>query len=182
VLLLIAAVQHLEGCLGNLPDRLRLLLELATGVNANRPLRSAELAHYLHVRVGRIPRLERQALRRLRLTARTQACGGAAQPLSALPAPSIFGPTVGDDASPAGGVGADRYAKRPSREPVKQDAPHGDSLLGVNIAPVPGSAMLIALLVFAGLLLIGIVFADSLGLGPRHEQWRSRWMHRLPWS
>jgi hypothetical protein len=181
VLLLIATVQRLKACLGNLPDRLRLVLELATGINAPRALSSAELAHYLHVRVGRIPRLEKQALGRLRVTARTQTCGGATQTLPGLLAPSMFGPAVGNDGSAASGVEAVRYSKSP-REPVKQASPRGNLLLGIDIAYPASGATLIVLLVLAGLLSIGLLFADQLGIGPRHQEWRSRWMRRPPWT
>jgi hypothetical protein len=177
---LVVTVQRLRGCLGNLPDRLRLVLELATGVDARRALSSAELAHYLHLRIGRIPPLEKQALGRLHATAGTQTCGGAKQTQPGLLAPSIFGPAVGNDASAASGVEAIRYSESP-REPVKWASPHGNRVLGINIAPVASGAMVIVLLVLAGLFLLGLLFADQLGIGPRHQQWRSRWMRRPPW-
>jgi hypothetical protein len=181
-----ATVQRLEGCLGNLPDQLRLALELSTGVDAPRALSPAAVAEYLHIRVGEISRLEKQALRRLRLTARTHTCGGATRTLSGLLVPSIFGPGVGKDGSAAGGVEALRYAKALSRERsgprVKQASPGGNHFPGINIPPVADDAVLVIVILLAGSLLIGLVFADGLGLGPRHRQWRSRWMRRPPWT
>jgi hypothetical protein len=180
---LIAAVRRLEGCLGNLPDRLRLVLELSTGIDATRVLSPAAIAAFLHIRVGQIPRLERQALQRLRRAARTDACVGARHMPSGLPVLSGFGPPLGNGVA-TGGVEGVRYAKSPSRAPrglgEKRSSPGIDTLLGINAPPAASEAWLVILVVLPGVLLVAFLFADQLGLGPRHWRWRLPWTRRPP--
>jgi hypothetical protein len=173
LLRLIAAVRRLGGCLGNLPDQLRVVLELATGVNAPRALSSAQVANYLHIRVGQVYPLEKRALRQLRLAARTHACNGTQRTTPGLLVLSGFGPALGGGTA-TGGVEATRYTKGPSRHPAGSPLawayPSFDSLLGIDSPPVAGDTWLIILLVLGGGLLIGILFAD--------QERRSRWLHR----
>jgi len=180
---LIAAVRRLEGCLGTLPDRLRLLLELSTGIDTKRALSPASVAALLHVRVGQIPRLERQALLGLRRAARADACGGGARTRSGLPALIGFGAPFGSSVA-SGGVEGVRYAKSPSRAPRglggKQSSPSSDTLLGINAPPAASEAWLVILVVLPGLLLLAFLFADQLGFGPRHWKWWPPWMRRPP--
>ena len=182
-LLLIAAVRRLEGCLGTLPDRLRLVLELSTGVDATSALSPASVAALLHIRVGQIPRLEKQALQRLRRAARAGACGGGRRTPSGLPVLSDFGPPLGNSVA-TGGVEGVRYAKSPSPAPrglgEKQSSPSIDTLLGINAPPAASEAWLVILVVLPGLLLVAFLFADKLGFGPRHWTWRPPWTRRPP--
>jgi DNA-binding CsgD family transcriptional regulator len=175
VLSLIATVRRLHACLGNLPGQLRVVLELATGVNAPRALSSAEIAHYLHIRVGQVSRLEKRALRQLRRTARTHACSGARRATPGLLVFSGFGGVLGYGVA-TGGVEAARYSKAPSSNPrglpSNGAAPSVDSLLGINAPPAVDDGWLIILLVLGGVLSIGFLFAD--------KERRSRWLRRPP--
>jgi hypothetical protein len=180
---LTAAVRRLEGCLGTLPDRLRVLLELSTGIDTTRALSPASVAVLLHVRVGQIPRLERQALLGLRRAARAHACGGGRRTPSGLPVLSGFGPPFGSSLA-TGGVEGVHYAKSPSPAPrglgEKQASPGNETLLGINAPPAASEAWLVILVVLPGLLLVGFLFADRLGFGPRHWKWWPPWTRRPP--
>lgn len=180
---LIAALRRLEGCLGTLPDRLRLVLELSTGIDTTRALSPASVAALLHIRVGQIPRLERQALQRLRRAARADACGGRRRTPSGLPVLSGFGAPLGSGVA-IGGVEGIHYAKSPSRAPrglgEKQSSPGNDTLLGINAPPAASEAWLVILVVLPGLLLVAFLFADQLGFGPRHWKWWPPWTRRPP--
>jgi DNA-binding CsgD family transcriptional regulator len=174
VLSLIAAVRRLQACLSNLPDPLRVVLELATGVNAPRTLSSTEIAHYLRIRVGQVSSLERRALRQLRLTAREHVCNRAQQTTSGVSVLSGFGPVLGDGIA-TGGVEAARYANGPSTSADSSStgaSPNVDTLLGIDGPPSAGDTWLIILSALAGSLLIGFLFAD--------EERRSRWLRRPP--
>ena len=180
---LIAALRRLEGCLGTLPDRLRLVLELSTGIDTTRALSPASVAALLHIRLGQIPRLERQALQRLRRAARADACGGARRTPSGPTVLSGFGPPLGGSVA-TGGVEGVHYAKSPSRTPrglrEKQSSPSNDTLLGINAPPAASEAWLVILVVLPGLLLVAFLFADQLGFGPRHWKWWPPWTRRPP--
>lgn len=180
---LIAAVRRLEGCLSILPDHLRLLLELSTGIDTTRALSPASVAALLHIRVGQISRLERQALQRLRRAARADACGGGRGTPSGLPVLSGFAPPLGGSLATAGVEGV-HYAKSPSRAPrglgEKQSSPSTDTLLGINAPPAASEAWLVILVVLPGLLLVAFLFADQLGFGPRHWKWWPPWTRRPP--
>jgi Sigma-70, region 4 len=184
-LALMATVRRLAGCLGNLPDRLRLVLQLRAGVNVPSPRSPRAVAKYLHISVGEVTQLEKRALRQLRQTARTNICGRATQTASGPLAFSGFGSTLGEDGGATGGVKGARYTKLLSRERsrpgVKHSSPSTAPLLWINIPPVASDAMLVILIVLALVLLVSFVLADAAGLGPRHRQWRSRWMRRPPW-
>jgi hypothetical protein len=174
-LLLIATVRRLHACLNNLPDQLQVVLELAAGVNTDRPLSPAEVAHHLHISVGRARRLEQQALKQLRLTARTHACTGTRQTTSQGLSLSGFGPVFGGGVA-TGGVKAARYAKAPSGRPsgLPSAGPSRgvESLLGVTAPPAADDTWLIALLALGGGLSIGFLFVD--------KERRTRWLRRPP--
>ena len=185
-----ATVRRLQKCLGNLPDRLRLVLELRTGLEVPQALSPTAVAALMHIKTEQIPQLERRALRRLRQTARTHVCEAVTQSGSPQSPSGVllssFG-FAGPGARAAGGVEAARYAKSPAgqaSQKVRQTAGGSDShgtILGTDISPKAGDAMLTILVVLAAVLMVGILFADGMGLGPRHREWRRRWMHRLPW-
>jgi hypothetical protein len=73
-----------------------------------------------------------------------------------------------------------RYTR--SGSPGTTASPSGDPLLAINFPPLPGNPLAVLLSVLAGLLLIGLVSADGLGLGPRHREWRRRWVRFPPWT
>jgi hypothetical protein len=180
ILTLRAQVQSLAGCLSVLPDRLRLVLQLRTGIGVRHALGPAALARYLHVNLKDIPPLEKRAIHILRLKARTHACAASATPTQ--PIAFIIGAGLGEGApgtsGAMGGVDAARYA-----QPAPQGRPgpeEGDGLGGTNALgisrPSAGDGVLRALvLVLVGMLLIAVLFADELGFGPRLRLWQSRW-------
>jgi hypothetical protein len=56
----------------------------------------------------------------------------------------------------------------------------------MHIPPAARSAILASILaVLGGALLIALMFADGLGIGPRHQEWRdrmrNRWTRRQSW-
>jgi Sigma-70, region 4 len=183
-----ATVKLLQSCLSDLPNRLRLVLELRTGLHVPHALSPSALAGYLHIPAGRISHLERRALRRLRQTARTHFCGASSQrpaagvsggPLSGFGSSRGSGPAGGA----LGGVKAVHYTKEAS-SPRHGKSGGGDSsignILGTDIFKANDS-LSTALLILAAMLVIGGMFADALGMGPRHPEWRRRWMHRRSW-
>jgi hypothetical protein len=179
-----AKVLLLRACLGDLPRRLRLVLELRTGINMSRALSPGATARYLHVKVRDIATLEKRALRVLRRTARTHACGAALRDSAGL---LILGggavPAAGNGVTAIGGVKAARYAKTalptsPGAGP-KQASTGGDAL-GISRPPNPGDTLVAVAVVLAGMLLIAVLFAEELGLGPRYRRWQSRLLHRRP--
>jgi hypothetical protein len=177
-------VRRLEGCLSGLPNQLRLVLELRTGVGIPFALGPVAVANYLHISVRRVLRLERRALRRLRLVARAHACGRATETPSGALSLTGVEPTLGGNASAAGEVEAERYAKSPSRRRsgarASQSLHGGGALLGSNVPPQAGEAMQIVLLAGGGFLLITMLFAKPLELVPRYREWRAGRPHRPP--
>jgi hypothetical protein len=178
---LIAAVKGLQGCLTSLPDRLRLVLQLRTGIGVGRPYSRVAVAGYLRMKPKQVSRLERKALRLLRRTAHTQSCVGTPPSLAALLAPGAGGPAAGTPAA-AGAVKAARYAKAPALSglQVKPSSPSGESALGLSPSPAARNVLLAVGLVLSGMLLIGVLFAEELGLGPHFRRWRHRWIRRPP--
>jgi hypothetical protein len=72
-----------------------------------------------------------------------------------------------------------------SADPRPLEQASGTSLLGVHLGPAARDSLLAALLIFGmAVLIFGLMFADGLGIGPRHEEWRrrfrQRWNRRLP--
>jgi hypothetical protein len=179
-LVLASTVRRLEGCLRYLPVNLRRVLELIAGVNAPIALSPEALAGQLHVTMRRVSRLERLALRRLLVTARTHTCGIATPGSTGPLALSGLAVLPGEEGGPAGGVEAARYAK--SAAPAldaRARSQDGSSLLGIGHPSLERVALL---LILAGVLLIGLLFADDSWPRKIHHEWRSRRMHRHPWN
>jgi hypothetical protein len=182
-----AAVRRLQGCLVSLPEDLRRVLELRAGIDERSALSREAVAGRLHISVRRVARLEILALRRLGMTARNEACGAATeQPPSGPFVLGAFGPLIGEEAGPAGGVEAVRYSNSPSPgvagPPLTGPSPGSTSVLGLNAWPSTGVALLLFLAVLAVALVVGLLFADGQGRWPFHREWRSRWIHRRPWN
>jgi hypothetical protein len=55
----------------------------------------------------------------------------------------------------------------------------GGGLLGSGIRPLSRNALLVMAIVLGALIGLGVLFADGVGLGPRHREWRARWALRL---
>jgi hypothetical protein len=179
-LVLASTVRRLEGCLRYLPENLRRVLELIAGVNAPIALSPEAVAGQLHVTMRRVSRLERLGLRRLLLTARTHTCGIATPGSTGPLAFSGLAVLLGEEGGPAGGVEAARYATSaaPGLE-ARTPSQDGSSLLGIGHPSLERVALL---LILAGVLLIGLLFADDLWPRAIHHGWRSRRMHRHPWN
>jgi hypothetical protein len=177
-----AAVRGLQGCLSSLPDRLRLVLQLRTGIGVPSAYSRAAVARYLKIKPKQVSQLERTALRRLRLTAHTHSCLGAAPSLTSLLVPGGSGPASGAAAA-SGAVKAARYVKTPAQLSglhAKPSSPGGESALGLSPSPAARNVLLAVTLVLAGMLLIGVLFAEELGLGPQFRRWHQRWLRRPP--
>jgi hypothetical protein len=70
------SVQRLSGCLDELSDTQRRVLELRAGVGEASPRTRRGVARALDLRVQRVHRIERRGLRRARELDRADACGG----------------------------------------------------------------------------------------------------------
>ena len=176
-----ATVARLQGCLSALPPRSRLALRLRTGLGLPRPLEPPAAAARLHLGTARFARLERRALRELRLTARTHSCARASTAVAGL---LVFIAQFGDaQAGPRGGVEAVRYAAEPSPPRAVLPPPPSSRVgpLGADVSPLAGGVMLALLLLLGSSLVVGLVLADNAGLGPRHAAWRRRIINRIPW-
>jgi hypothetical protein len=172
-----ALVARFAGCLSDLPERQRRLLELRTGVGASKPLGPHAAAEQLHVGSARFAQLEKQAIRELRGSARTRGCGGASEVVEGVMA--FIGEGFGGAHSGAsGGVEAVRYNAAPNGR-ARLPLPQSTGLLGAGVSSVASDLILILLLVFGAGLTVGAVVADAAGVGPRHEQWRERVINRI---
>jgi hypothetical protein len=177
-------VQRLAGCLSDLPERLRLVLELSAGTGAGRPLTLAGVSRRLNVTVAQARQLQRRALRRLILTARTHACASASGTATGQIA-DLAAAVMSADLTPfgaAGGVLAARYSKSPGQEldglAASQTPPDSASGLGL-IRPPGGNGTLNGVAIaLAGMLLLGVLFAKELAIGPRVRHVRARWLRR----
>jgi hypothetical protein len=177
-------VRLLAGCLSNLPERLRLVLEMRAGILTGRPLTLVAVSHRLHVSVRQARRMQRRALKTLLRTARSQGCGTATGTATRFIA-GLGTAALTAAAQPfgaAGGVLAARYSK-----PASQGAPEarqggvgGQNALGLSHPGGPGDALTAIGLVLAGTLLIAILFAEELGLEPHFRRLRARWLRRPP--
>ena len=184
ILSLRAQVQNFAGCLGVLPDRLRLVLQLRTGIGVRRALGPAALARYLHVNLKDISPMEKRAIHLLRLKARAHACAASATPIQ--PIAFIIGAGLGEAAPGSGGamggVDAARYAQpAPQGRPGPEDGQGigGTNALGISRPSAGAGALRALVLALVGMLLIAVLFADELALGPRFRLWQSRWRRRL---
>ncbi|MEA2209652.1 MAG: hypothetical protein QOF54_2129 [Solirubrobacteraceae bacterium] len=174
-----ALVARLQGCLSELPEGQRELLELRAGKGSSRPLSPRATAAALHVGVARLARLEAKAVGELRDAARTHACGRLASIVAGVASylAAAFGEPLGPAGAASGGVEAARYEVPAGLGASRQPGDRG--LLGSDFSPVPGGAIsLLLLLLIAGLALAALI-ADASGQGPRHEQWRRRMIGRL---
>jgi hypothetical protein len=161
------------------------VLELRTGVGAPRALAPAAVAKYLKLGSGQIAPLTQQAVRRLRLAARTHACSAPAQGPSDLTIVGASWPSEGTSGGARGGVEATRYAKSPPAERsggAQSGGAQSDALLGIHAPPpIARGSLLWIMVALAGVISIGLVLADGLGVGPRHRDPRSPWVRRPPW-
>ena len=180
------AVLPLQGCLSSLPDQLRLALQLGSGVGAPQALLPAAIARALRVDVRRVAVLQREGLRQLRLTAHARGCA----------APTAFAAELFGGLTPAfsseedtswaagSGVAATREAKAPTPQRGHRGGGHsaagGNDLLGLPVPPEAGEAMQVVLIALAGMLLLGLLFANELQLGVRARQWLWRRRHGPP--
>jgi hypothetical protein len=170
-------VRHLHGCLGDLPQRLRLALELRAGLDVPRALSPEAVAARLHLSSKQYAALEKGALRRLRSAAKSTGCAGqSAAPLDGSGSRS-FG-FLGSDPTSAGGVEAVSYLKSASPGHERRPSSSQAGLLGVGLSPAARDALLLTIVIFMAALLIAILFADGLGVGPPHPEWRRAWRTR----
>lgn len=169
-------VQLLAGCLATLPGKERLLLELLSGVDVPHALTRGQVAAALHIRSAKVPRLERRAIARLRVLARTTGCASTAQSAPTMELASYMVAAVpGSVETASGGVKAARYAKAPAEGSAASKGASGRS----QLASIPASHTGTLLLLIATLLAALAIFAlavDALGAGPRNRRWRARWL------
>jgi hypothetical protein len=57
----------------------------------------------------------------------------------------------------------------PTRTVPARGSSSADELLGLELTPETGQAMMVALIVFAAMLLLALLFADQLQLAPRYR-------------
>ena len=170
----------LQGCLSSLPDQTRLALQLGSGVGVPQALPPAAIAQALHVEVGRVAVLQREGLRQLRLTAHTSGCVSAA-PTSFVPEPFAGLAPVFSSWAAGSGVAATREAEESAaRRARRSGGAGGGDLLGLPVPPEAGEALQVALIALAGMLLLGVLFANELQLGARARQWLWRRRHGPP--
>jgi hypothetical protein len=166
-----------------------MVLVLRTGVGLTRTYSPAAVAALLHIGTREVTGLERQALRQLRLSARTHACGAAAQTSAASGVFGALRPPAGEaglgggEGEAVGGKGDARGEVKALRYPThssgersgpagKHGYPDGDALLGVDMPPGSADTWLMAVMIVAGALLAAFLFAD--------DRRRSRWLPRRP--
>jgi hypothetical protein len=169
-------VLSLRGCLSFLPHQLRAVLELRTGVGQTQAMDAGSVASHLGVSRQRVLMLEPVALKRLRSVGRQHSCAVPdTEPAGqALASYLSISPGSGMD---AGGVDGALYFKAPSGAGTTLPVATGsaDKTETALHAVRPGSPLFWTLLVaLAGLLLIGFLFVDNLGIGRRHRPrgWR----------
>jgi len=169
-----ATVHRLEGCLVNLPTRLRRVLELRTGVDATRAFGRAAVARLLHIGIRQVSRLERRALRQLRSAAHTHSCGAANPSLSATGVAGSSGPAPVGEGGAIGEVRDVRYVTHTPRQRLfgRAHSSNGDALLGIKMPPDGADTWLLVVMIIPGVLLLGFLFGD--------ERRRSHWLHRPP--
>jgi hypothetical protein len=181
-------VLPLRGCLGALPERLRLALELGSGVGAGRAFAPADVAQLLHVEVARVEPLQREGLSRLRARARASGCSAQAASLADALGGFAFALADGVAASwvtpraAEGEVAGAQVAKAPASAHRGRRGDRagsgGQDLLGLELPPESGQALEVALIAVAAMLLLGLLFANELELGSRWRGWLWRLRHR----
>jgi hypothetical protein len=175
--LLLTTVEQLKGCLSALPRRALVVLELRSGIGASHALSVAEVADYLNTSRQRIAKLERRGLRLLLRRSRVYACGESAGAASAAvyssAAPRRAVPIAAMEAA-GGGVQDFRATHAATGAPAS-----GEDKLLAAAKPAADNPIVVALAVLGGMLILALVTTDALGIGPRHPQWRRRWLSRL---
>jgi hypothetical protein len=164
-----------------------MVLVLRTGVGGDGAYSPATVAALLQIGARQVIGLERQALRQLRLSARTHTCGAAGQTLADSGGFGAVGPgeagLVGGEAGAFGGepgalgeaMGLHYATHSPperSGPASKHSYPDDNALLGVNMPPGSAGTWLMAVMIVVGVVLAAFLFAD--------ERWRSRWLPRRP--
>jgi hypothetical protein len=181
--LISAIVTGLKGCLSALPSRLRLVLELRSGVGASHALSVAEVADYLKIGRRRVGKLERRGLRLLQRRSSSHGCAtssgdaassalvySSAAPLGAVP--------VADERS--GGAAGGVKGFHSTQAPLGAAGGAERKLLDAAARPATDNPVVIVLAVLVGMLVLALIAADAVGIGPRNPVWRQRWLRRLP--
>jgi hypothetical protein len=179
------AVRAFRACLGNLPDNLRRVLELTTGIDVPKPLGPAAVAESLRVSTRELPELERLGLRRLLTAARAHACAADTHARTGLVSFSTLGTFASEEGGPSGGVAAAVDVTSPTALPgAVQSAKRSSGAnpsVGISVPVAAGGALLLIILGLAGVLAVGLL---SAGIAPweLHPEKRTRWIHRHPWN
>jgi hypothetical protein len=176
------AVLALHACLANLPDNLRRVLELTTGIDVPSALSPAAVAASLRVPVRQLAHLEMLGLRGLVRAARAHACAAATQTPSVLVPFSSFGTLSSEEGGPRGGVLAAREGNLPAAAQSATRSPGGGASLGISTPVAAGGVLLLIILGVVGILGLGLL--DGIAPWDFHRNRRgvSRWIHRHPWS
>jgi hypothetical protein len=168
-------VLGLRGCLSFLPHQLRAVLELRTGVGRTQAMDAGSVASHLGISRQRVLVLEPVALKRLRYAGKQHSCAVPGTELAAQVLASYLSISPGQGTD-AGGVDGALYFKAPSGSGTSLPVATGTADKTEALHAVrPGSPLFWTLLVaLAGLLLIGFLFVDNLGIGRRHRPrgWR----------
>jgi hypothetical protein len=158
-----AFVLGLEGCLTQIPPRLRTVLRLRVGVAEPRPLSAGAVAARLHVSQKRLAKLEVRALRLLSHAARTSGCARRAAVVPGLALVSFPGTSAA-----GGGVAGGLYFKEPAASDA-QPIPPAEAIPAPTLRVPQGSdgplvwALIAAL---GGALLVAYLVRSDMGLGP----------------
>jgi hypothetical protein len=168
-------VLGLRGCLSFLPHQLRAVLELRTGVGQTQAMDAGSVASHLGISRQRVLMLEPVALKRLRSAGTQHSCAVPGTELAEQALASYLSISPGSGTG-AGGVDGALYFKAPSGSGPSVPVATGTAdETGALHAVRPGSPLFwTILLALAGLLLIGFLFVDNLGIGRRHRPrgWR----------
>jgi hypothetical protein len=174
-------VQRLQGCLSELPERLRLTLELRTGLGVPHALTPSAAAKQLHVKVGQVSGLEAHALSELR-TAAVGGCGETSTGYGSFAFADFSEAGVAGTGGPMGAVDAARYTLAPSASLTHLGSSNSllGSALGADIPPAASDVILTLLLILAGAAAITWLVAGEAGRGPSYRRLRRRWTRRPP--
>jgi hypothetical protein len=107
--------------------------------------------------------------------------GWSSQPADGFGTTPTWAQPIGGDAF--GGPSEVLASESPnSGSPLTSSSPRVDTVLGIRVPPeVKQGALLAMLTILGGMFLLGLLFADEAGIGPRHPEWRARWSYLLPW-
>jgi hypothetical protein len=173
-----AKVARFAGCLSDLPDTQRELLELRTGLAGSRPLAPRAVASRLRLGSASFARLEKQAVRELTDAANTHGCSQMSEVVARVASFVGAGFGGGHASAARGGVKGVSYNAAPAKPPAARSSTVG-AVLGADIPAVASDVILILLALMAGALAVAAVLADAAGQGPRHAQWRRRVADRI---